>query len=62
MYKQIDIKVKSCMYGITTCVIDIDQFKNGFRCFPCGDGCDYDLKQAQIRQIKRDIKQMEVKK
>lgn len=55
----IDIKVKSEMYGTTTCVVNVEDFKKGIRTFPCGDGCDHTLTDVQVRKVQRIIRKGE---
>lgn len=47
----VEIKVKSELYRITDCVIDVDQYKHGNRVFPCGDGNDNKLTKKQEKQF-----------
>ena len=51
----IELKVKSDLYGTTTCVINIADFISGRRTFPCGDGCDHTLNTIQTGKINRAI-------
>lgn len=55
MNKTIEIKVKSELYGVTDCVIDIDSFLSGRRTFPCGDGCDYKLTDKDVLFVNKVI-------
>lgn len=54
----VEFTVKSEMYGITTCVVNIESFKNGRTLFPCGDGCDYKLNYKEINAIQRALKEV----
>jgi len=55
--KTIEFKVKSDMYNITDCVVDINRFKQGKKIFPCGSGEDYILNEKDIKAIKKLLKQ-----
>jgi hypothetical protein len=54
---QVDIKVKSEMYGVTDCVVNVEQYKEGKRIFPCGDGTDHKLTDKNIKEVEKLIKQ-----
>jgi ubiquitin len=51
MFKTVEIKVKSELYAMTDCVIDIEQFRTGKRTFPCGDGSDHRLDYDEEKQV-----------
>jgi hypothetical protein len=53
-----EFDVRSELYGITTCVVDIATFLQGRRTFPCGDGTDRTLSQTDIREIKVTLKEI----
>lgn len=46
-----EFTVKSELYGVTTCVVDIKAFKEGRRVFPCGDGDDHRLTEKEQREL-----------
>lgn len=56
MGETIEIRVKSSLYGVTDCVIDIETFEKGRRIFPCGDGCDHKLNSIEEELIIETIK------
>ena len=49
----IELRVKSELYGVTTCVVDIKTFLEGRRIFPCGDGDDHELTEKEQRKCRR---------
>jgi hypothetical protein len=55
--KQVDIKVKSKMYGITDCVIYVDDYRKGKRIFECGSGEDRELTVKDCQEVEKLIKE-----
>jgi hypothetical protein len=51
----IEIKVHSTLYGVTDCVINVEDFINGRRVFPCGDGCDHKLNEKEVSEVYRQL-------
>lgn len=54
--KQVDIKVKSRLYGITDCAVNVEQYRKGERIFPCGDGTDHELKKKDCEEVEKLIR------
>ncbi len=42
---------------VTTCVVDLHEYENGFRTFPCGNGDDMKLDIHDIKSIENILKQ-----
>lgn len=52
----VEIKVKSELYRVTDCVVDVASYKTGRKVFPCGDGTDHKLTKKNEKEVNELIK------
>lgn len=55
--ESVEFEVADDLYGVTTCVVDVDLLMCGIKTFPCGSGADYKLTAQQRLEILETVQE-----